>query len=104
MRSSVVLPQPEGPTIQTNWPRGMLRLTLSRAVTRCSRVAKTFVSAAISILSRSDPADLLHGAIGERRIDQLAGFNAALDQPVFDQPIDLLLQVAGVERAVAAER
>src|SRR5579859_8034088 len=103
MRSSVVLPQPEGPTMHTNCPLGIVRLTLSSAVRRWSRTAKTFVSPSISILSSSHLANHLERPIGERWIDQRAGFDAVLDQPVLDQPIDLLLEVAGIERTIAAE-
>src|SRR5579871_6866318 len=103
MRSSVVLPQPDGPTMHTNCPRGMLKLMLSSEVTRCSPAAKILVRPAISILSRSDLPEFLDGAIRKRRVDELGGFDAALDQPVFHQPVDLFLEVAGVHRAVAAE-
>src|SRR5439155_13035903 len=37
MRSSVVLPQPEAPTIEMNWPASTLNETSCSASTRCSR-------------------------------------------------------------------
>src|SRR6266851_408390 len=58
MRSSVVLPQPLGPTMQVNWPCGMFSVTSSRATTGSGRPGKILVRLRISTLSDIDREDI----------------------------------------------
>ncbi len=53
-RSSVVLPQPDGPMKETNSPRATFRLTLLSACTGPSRVSKRSDTSAMSIVASDD--------------------------------------------------
>ena len=54
--SSVDLPEPEGPTTETNWPSGIVRLTSSRMVSASAPEATRFVTLYNSIMLHLLPA------------------------------------------------
>ena len=78
MRSSVVLPQPEGPSIVTNSPSRIARLTSSSATTAPKRwVTRSTVTAAACSLTAARPRRRRRARAERRRAPRSANTNAS---------------------------